>query len=68
MGIEHRPDPNNFAGAEARRESYNERAERLGRVSKKSWGRLLLETAIKLAALFAAGSLLYWVLSAWRGY
>ena len=68
MPIEHRPDPNNFAGADARRESYNERADRLSKISAKPFGRFLLEIAVKILVIFAAGSLLFWGLSQLRGY
>jgi hypothetical protein len=68
MSIGHRPDPNNFAGAEARRESYNERATRLSRLSAKPLPRFLLETALKIAVVLAAGGAAYWLLSRLRGY
>ena len=68
MSIEHRPDPNNFAGAEARRVSGNDRAHRQSQLSEKPFGRFLLEIAIKVAIILAAGALLFWLLSQLRGY
>lgn len=68
MPLGHRPDPNNFAGAEARRISGNERSHRLSQISEKPFGRFVIEIAIKVAVVFAAGGALYWLLSQARGY
>lgn len=68
MSIEHRPDPNNYAGAEARRRAYNERGDRLAQLSGRSFGRVLLGVIVKLAVIFAAAAVLAWILTGVRGY
>lgn len=68
MSVEHRPDPNNYAGAEARRQAYNERGDRLAQLSETSFGRTLLGVVVKLAVIFAVATVLVWLLTGVRGY
>lgn len=64
----HRPDPNGFAGAEARRVSGNNRGERLRSSVDQPWGRFLAGLAFKLMVIFALAAAAFWALSAARGY